>query len=707
MARRLILAIVLAIAVCFLNACGSSKSGSSGQGTQSSVSIALNPPPSSTTIPVGSTTGIQFTPVVSNDSSNYGVDWAVTCPSPGACGTLSIAPSFHSASGTAVTYIPPIYFSTGSLSVNVTVFATADHTKNVTTAVTVSSYSNVLKGTYILQVKGSNITSAGTSAPYQSTGALVFDGSGNITSGEQILNTVSGFSTAYTVQGSGGTPSSYFIGPDGRGTITLNLQQTNNSTNLLLETFSLTVISSSKALIAELDSNSAAGSMELQDPTAAATQPTGAYAFVTSGTDSGSATNPLGGTPAPTGLGGVLNIDNNPSPGDISGNGSLADQDYYNATGTARAFLNCVPPTGVTGTVSQPSSFGAVTITLTGATCFGIKHPASIQFTGYIVDATHIRLIESDDLNGSGGFLTAGIAVSQGTTAGTFTAASLSGPYVAGVLGVDVNSGLPSSFTSVSVVKADGIGTLTGMSDTLFPGDSAAFTSTTLTGTYTVDASLIGRAGLKLTFKGPIPTPHPHFVLYLTGNGTPPLVLYAGGEDLNFPAIGAGIAYPQTANASTAFGNPETYGVSFTQQGSGAENDGTARMTSTSSSISGTLTGLADDLSNSQFTGTGPFSLLDSFTLPADALGRISGTFMNVPPGGIGPYVEYYLVDQNHGFFVETDLLNPSVALPGQVALGYLAQACDVTSSTSCQAAAQQSSRRSGRSSRGRVKDHE
>jgi hypothetical protein len=603
-----------------------------------------------------------------------------------------------------VTYIPPIYFSTGSLSVNVTVFATADHTKNVTTPVTVSSYASVLNGTFVIQVKGSD----SSGVPYQSTGAFVFDGKGNITSGEQTLNTVSGFSSAYTVQGASGTPSSYFVGPDGRGTITLNLQQTSTSAILIQETFSLKVISSSQVFIAELDTNSAAGSMELQDPTAAATQPTGAYAFVTSGTDSGSSTNPLAGIPIPTALGGVFNIDNNPLPGDISGNGSLADQDYYNATGSAREFLNCVPPTGVTGTVSQPGSFGAVTITLTGATCFGIKPPASIQFTGYIVDATHIRLIESDDLNGSGGFLTAGIAVSQGTAAGTFTAASLSGPYVAGVLGVDVNSGLPSSFTSVSVVNADGIGTLTGMSDTLFPGDSVAFTSTTLTGTYTVDASLIGRAGLKLTFKGPIPTPHPHFVLYLTGTGTPPLVLYAGGEDLNFPAIGAGIAYPQAANASTlSFGNPEIYGANFTQQGPSGEIDGTARMTSTSSGILGTLTGLADDLSNNQFTGTGPFSLLDSFTLPADAFGRISGTFMNVPPGGIGPYVEYYLVDQNHGFFVETDLLNPSVALPGQVALGYLAQSCDVTSSIGCQAAAQESSRRGGHRFRGPAKNHE
>jgi hypothetical protein len=101
-------------------------------------------------------------------------------------------------------------------------------------------------------------------------------------------------------------------------------------------------------------------------------------------------------------------------------------------------------------------------------------------------------------------------------------------------------------------------------------------------------------------------------------------------------------------------------------------------MTSTISGATGTLTGTLDDLSSNSFASGGPFSLLDTFTLPADSFGRIASTFMNVA-GAPGPYAEYYLVDDNHGFFVETDLLT----LP-QVTLGSFAPACDVTNIPSC-----------------------
>jgi len=577
--------------------------------------------------------------------------------------------------------MPPANLQTGSLVVDVTVFATADHTKNVSTQVTVTSYTNMLTGTYVLQVMGSD------GNPYQATGAFVLDGKGNITSGQETINSsVSGFfSSTYTVQGSSGTPSTYFIGPDGRGTITLNLQQS-NGTNAPVQTFTLVVLSTSNALIAELDSSSASGTLELQDSAAAGTMPAGAYAFVMSGTDSGTFTNPNGSALLPTAIGGVINIDNSPSQGSISGNGSLADQDYYNSQGTKAALESCVPPAGVTGTVSSPNALGVVTITLTGATCFGIKQPGTIQFTGYIVDASHIRLIESDDIDGTGGFLTAGIAVSQGSAAGTFTNSSLLGPYVFGVLGYDINAVSPSSFTSAGVVNADGKGNLTGISDTLFPGDGAAFTANRLTGKYLIDRTLIGRAHLNLGFSGPSPKPAATVLFYLTGNGTPPLVLWAEGEDLNFPAIGAGIAYPQAINASSlSFGNPEKYGLRFTRNVSSVETDGSGEMTSTIRGVTGTLAGTVDDLNNNLPSGGTPLSLTDTFSLPADSFGRVGGTFLNTS-GSSGPFVDYYFVDDNQGFFIETDLLNPSVLSPG-VSLGFFAQACDVTSATSCQSA--------------------
>lgn len=686
-ARRRISAFLILAVICFLGACGGSSQSSQ---SASGVSIALDPPPSVTSLPVGNTTGIQFNPVVSNDPNNYGVDWAVTCSQTGivgACGTLSI-PTFHSASGTPVNYAPPAFFYTGSLIVNITVFATADHTKNMTTPITITSYAAVLNGTYVLQVRGSD----SNPYPYESTGVFLFDGNGNITSGQQTVNTVGGFSATYTVQGSS-TPSTYFVGPDGRGLMTLNLQPTGTAAPIQ-ETYTFMVVSSADALVAEASLNlgdSAPGTLELQDPSAATTMPTGAYAFVTNGSDSGSANGPGGGTPVPTAFGGVFNIDNNPSTGSISGAGSLADQDYYNSTGRKRTLLSCVPPVGVTGSVSPPTSLGIVTITLTGATCFGQTLPASIQFTGYIVDATHIRLIESDDSDGMEGFLTAGIAVNQGSSAGTFTAASLTGPYVYGVLGYDINAATPASFTSAGVINADGISEITGINDTFYSGDSAAYNASALTGTYSVDASQIGRASLAPTFSGSSPKPKVSLLAYLTGNGTPPLILWAEGEDANYPAIGSGIAYPQSANASSlSFGNPETYGFSLTEANP-SETDGSGTMQSTINGVAGKLAGTLDNTDDNNFPSApgSPIPLLDTFVLPTDNFGRIAGTFMNT--GGAGPYFEYYMVDDNHGFFEETDLLSS-----GQVGIGYLVQGCDVTSSTSCQVAAAKSFARRG-----------
>jgi hypothetical protein len=690
-AARWILIFLMTAALLLSAACGGSTSSSSTRAAQAAVSIALQPPPSTTSVAVGSATGIQFTPVVSNDPSNAGVDWAITCTLSsvaGACGSLSI-PTLHSASGTPVSYLPPTTLATGSLVVQVTVFATADHTKNVTTAVTVTTYTSVLHGSYVLQVVGSD------GNPYQATGVFLFDGQGNVASGQETINSsASGLnSSEYTVQAASVVPSTYFVGSDGRGTITLNLQQISGA-NAPVQTFTLVVLSTSKALIAELDSssntgtpNSASGTLELQNGTAAATTPTGAYAFVSDGTDAGSANGPSPGSPVPTAMGGVFNIDNNPSAGSISGNGSLADQDYYNTALTQRKLQSCVPPAGVTGSVSAPNSNGVVTIALTGAACFGIQQPSTIQFTGYIVDATHIRLIESDDTNGASGFLTAGIAVSQGSAAGTFTSASLSGPYVFGVLGYDINAASPSSFTSASVVNADGAGNLTGISDTLSPSLGASFIADKLTGKYLVDTTLIGRADLSPRFSGPItPKPQATVLFYLTGNGTPALALWSEGGDANFPAVGTGTAYPQAANAAAfSFGDPETYGLSFTQNASYTEVDGSGNMTSIISGVTGTLSGTVDDLNNTTLLNGGtPFILSDTFTLPADGFGRIAGTFLHVSGTGLspGPFVEYYLINDNQGYFVETDFSNTSA-----VTLGSFAQACDVTSATSCPAA--------------------
>ena len=693
-AMRRILTLISVGAICLLVACGSSSSHTT---TQTAVTITVTPP-ATTSIPAANTTGLTFTAIVTNDPGNYGVDWAITCPStfPAGCGTLNI-PSMHSASPSTVTYLPPADFAAGTLTVNVTAFATADHTQNQTTALTITSYANVLNGgtpaNYVLQVQGSD----SNGAPYQIAGVFTFDSNptdasyGTITAGEQTLNTMSGFSASYNVQqGSGSLPSTYFVGPDGRGSITLNVQPISSSGNPIQETFSLVVISSSKALIAELDSNSAAGTLELQ--TAAALTLPASYAFVASGVDSGQNLLADKNGPMPIAFGGVLNID---SSGDISLAGSVADEDYN------KELISCPANNAITGSVLQADSFGRVLIDLIGqSSCLDSNgNPATFdptQLYGYIVDANHIRLVENDDLDGTSGFLTGGLAIAQGSTAGTFTNASFSGPFVFGILGANIpttSTGtlVPSSLTSAGVVTADGSGGLSGYTDTFLQFDSAGspaqVSSPFSNGNYQTDA--LGRvAWTNLVFN--VGSFKPDFITYLNGDGTP-LVLY-GETNGSYGSVGAGIAYPQAA-PPLAFGNPENYGVSFTLQ-NGGEDDGTGQMTSSYNGTTIVLNGAADDLDGNEFPGSGtPITLSETFAQQENIAGAIMGTFLS---GNGGGYVNYYLVDDNHGFLIETDLTTSS-----QVALGYFAQTCDVTSATACQTAAARSSRRQASKGRG------
>ncbi len=755
--RRWILFLLAATMVSLLAGCGNNTTFNPQNPpppAQKQVQIAFTsaPPAPPNTISIAQNPLPTVSVAVTNDPNpnGSGVDWELAscqngpkgfsncnlavCSNPNGppnpCGILYLSsdstktPVTSSGDNATLTYQPPSTFPVGgnSLYVEVLALAVADETKSALAPIQVTAFGSVLNGTYVFQAQGSN------GSPYQIAGVVALDGngasdpcSGFITSGQQTLNTLSGSVTS-SILGTSGSPcvpsptsSSYFVGPNGRGTITLNLNDPNNPGGTIAETFSLAVLSSSKALIAELDSNSSAGTLELQDPAAAGTRPTSGYALVASGTDSG-------GTPIA--FGGVLNIDNKPSPGSISGHGSLADQFYFN-----NGFTSCVPIQGLAGSTVSSSATG----TLPGVVVFSLvtnctPNPlGATQLTGYIVDATHIRLIETD-----GNYFTAGLAIGQGSATGTFGAGSFSGRYVFGALGVAPLSGIPSSFTSVGVICPDGMGTLNtdtscayttpnattygGYTDTLFLLDNAPLPGgqnspcpsspcpgaigAGLAGTYEADSNGIGSIKLvTLQFNPPpgkIDLPHPNIHFYLTGSpgsGAPALLVYAEISPVQFyPALGVGIAYPQQQPANAlSFGNPELYGVSFTQQ-NGSENDGTGLMTATASGGAGTLAGTVDDFIN---INQPPFALNDTFTLPADNFGRIAGTFLAVPGVTPPPAVDYYFVDPDHGFFVETDLLsNLTAGAPQQVALGYFAKACDVTTATGCQQTAEKSFRK-------------
>jgi len=684
--KRWVLLLLMASVAAFLAGCGGDAANVQNPPPPppSNLAIDFQPEPAAS-INVGFSETV--TAVVANDPNNYGVDWGLTCPADPdnkslLCGSLS---ALHTASGASTTYTAPTAISANNMTIELVAYATADRNKNAVAPIIIGTFDSQFNGTYVLQAQGAD----SSLNPYQFAGVVVLDGKGGISSGEQIINffnpnTQTFVSKSDTVTSLG---SSYFLGSDGRGTITV---QTNDA-DIGTENFSLVFLSSSHALITALPTGTAnnpllfisgVGTMELQASSPVA--PAGGYAFVVSGIDVAKA------TPAPLAFGGVFNID---SPNKISGTGSVADEILAKKVnpGTPGS------PSMLSGTVTAPDQFGALVLNLTIS--FGTNGKStSVQFTGYMVDETHIKLIESDDASGTGFGITAGVAIGQGAATGTFTDnTSFSGTYVFSVLGTDLsinpNTGAantaPATLTALGVLTADGGGNLSnGFTDTFLELNTAQGTgsepqsgsqiSATFGGTYSVDSSGTGRASLTLNNFNPNPTHgyQPDFFFYLTGNGSAALLLQAADTDTgekHYPSLGAGIAYPQSTVTPAFSGN---YALSFTQESSSGsiENDGTAQM-NVNPTATPPLSGVADV--NLDFGAVPDQPFIGTLSAPA-AEGFVPGTLAATSPTTSAVFnpqiaVDYYAIDSSHGFFVETDLVTQGALQNGQVSLGYYA----------------------------------
>jgi hypothetical protein len=609
MIRRWIYAVFPAAMIAILAGCGGTGSVQNQPPPQTTpVSIAFQTPPVDS-ISLNSTATLIA--VVTDDPTNAGVDWTLVCGSNPTCGSLSPR---HTDSGAPATYTPPGTLPGNSQSATIVAFATADHSKNLVTPITVTGFGNSLQGTYVFQTQGTDANGA-----FQLAGVIVLDGAGAITSGEQ---THSDFLSTVSDPITGGQ---YSIGADGRGTLTINTADVNIGQQGV-ENLSLVVLSSSQALLATLDDptlsfsgETSTGTLDLQTSTAA---PTGGYAFAVSGTDI---------FLEALAMGGIMNID---SPKKISGAGSVLDLDLAGSV---------LPGNALSGKFTAPDSLGAIKFTLT--TDFAAT---PLKFTGYIVDSSHIKLIESDNNGSPSSFgSSAGVAISQGSATGTFTAnAAFAGKYVFGVLGQDL-SGFPTSLASVGRFTADKHGNITtGFNDEFLAGFFIAI-SDSMNGTYTVDPSGNGRVDTFVNFTNN--GPGPEYIFYLTGNGNPALVLDA---DVNIGSLGTGLAYPQAASPFVFNG---TYGLNFTQNSGGSEIDATGQITA-----DGTANSLSGKVDTNLFLSPQPNTDLTGTLGTISGGGRTTGGLTNTffPTIGGQPNtlsMAYYFIDSGRGFFVETD----------------------------------------------------
>jgi len=116
---------ILAVGLCGCGGGGSSSGGSSG----AAVNVALSQ--NTATVQAGATQNVIAT--VTNDDSNKGVTWTVSCSSI-PCG--SVSPAF-TPSGTPATYTPPVTLPAADLSVTLTATSVADPAKSANAAITV------------------------------------------------------------------------------------------------------------------------------------------------------------------------------------------------------------------------------------------------------------------------------------------------------------------------------------------------------------------------------------------------------------------------------------------------------------------------------------------------------------------------------------------------------------------------------------------
>ena len=240
------------------------------------------------------------------------------------------------------------------------------------------------------------------------------------------------------------------------------------------------MVSATRARIVEFDASAtSSGTLELQDTTAAATAPTGPYAFAVQGIAGG-----------PLSIAGILNV----SGATISTTGTIFD---LNASGNTFA-----AQTITTGSVSSPDATGRMTFSLTPSNSGSI---GAMNFVGYIVDASHIRLVEgADQLGGT----TGGVALAQNT-------ANLSvsdNSYVVGMSGF--HTFLP--FQAAGLLTTTQGGTVTG---TISYNDllNAQTRAAAITGgAYVADTTNLGRVTLTGVTDGVFTF---NIQLYIDGNG--------------------------------------------------------------------------------------------------------------------------------------------------------------------------------------------
>jgi adhesin/invasin len=481
----------------------------------------------------------------------------------------------------------------------------------------------IAAGNYVFSVNGTN-----ASGPFNWAGVFTVTTSGGvstITAGEQDYSDYgeANFISAEPI--TGGTIAAVG-GGDTNVLITLNFTDSyinGGAGNLTLDA---SMDSTTNGQLIEYDTwGSGSGQLKQQSSTAA---PSAGYSFYLNGFD-----DPNG---FPLVVGGVLNVSSATGSGsvfDANDGGALSSDQLFSAT-----------------TFTGPDLMGLVTFTLTPSA------GGTVIVDGYIVDSTHIYLVE----NWSDGFgATAGAARGQGANTGTFSSSSISGSTYAIVTeGNDVNGALDvaGALTFNSNGTVSGNLSFNDLVATNPPQGGAAITG----GTYTIDASGTGNDGGtgRVTVTGVTDgaTFTYNLQLYIDGSGNASVISMDANDGVAGPSAQQASA---TFTADTFTGPYSIFLTGFNtselivNSGSGTffgEEDMVGVLTATpSSSSAGTVAGFFD--SNDVQVGGGLTP--DSSATASYATTSTNGVFTVTPPSGL---FTFYMVDiSGDGGLIEND----------------------------------------------------
>jgi hypothetical protein len=428
-----------------------------------------------------------------------------------------------------------------------------------------------LNGTYVISSTGIDTNGLFIAI----AGTIVANGSGGITGG--TVDVVGPDFTPASPVAQPITGGSYNVTVDGRGQAKFG--------GITLD-FVLT--SSSHGLVTEYDGNgTGSGTIDLQSAVTQA-QLQGSYAFSIAGLDSGE---------GPTASAGSFTLDN---VGDLTVGVQDFDDDGFPYPGLAM-----LPATATLGTGTGPGSITLATEAL-----------GSLTFDFYPIDATHIKLIETDYTQ-----FYAGDAFTQ-------TGASIPvGPMVFTLAGLD-SSG---SVAVGGLMTSDGTGNFSNGLEDVNDNGNLSPAQLIFSGTSFPGGSVGGRVGVNMSGFDPAI----QYAIYPITGGILMIEIDGAG------AITTGTAYAQT---SQAIQSAQGYGLNLSafNTAGGFEEDDIAEFTTTSAGFNGIV-----DIND---TGTLTFdkSLTGTYTPDSPATGR------GAAPTNYFTF-EYYTVTDSTILILESD----------------------------------------------------